>query len=180
MAKKIIDTGKTARRVEATDRAARRIEPEAFAAALGAEPVAEAHVPNLDPLSLAAVGSELLKRLRSTGGRPALIDATEMCRVPLSPTDVTALEKLTRQIEQQTGAKPSVGQFVSVIVHHYLTASQQPHTTAIPKGLPPDAITSLLPALAEIVRNAEAVQESAHAIESAVKAIKEEDDRLTR
>ena len=39
MAKKIIDSGKTARRIEGTDRAARRIEPEAFAEAIGAEPV---------------------------------------------------------------------------------------------------------------------------------------------
>jgi hypothetical protein len=39
MAKKIIDTGKTCRRIEVTDHPARRIEPDALAAALGAEPV---------------------------------------------------------------------------------------------------------------------------------------------
>jgi hypothetical protein len=48
--------------------------------------VGEAHAPNLDPLSLAALGSELIKRLRS-GGRPAVADATEICRVPLSAED---------------------------------------------------------------------------------------------
>ena len=78
MAKKIIDTGKTARRIEATDRPARRIEPEAFAEAIGAEPCGDPHAKDLDPIALAALGSELIKRLRSSGGRPALADATQI------------------------------------------------------------------------------------------------------
>jgi hypothetical protein len=123
MAKKIIDTGKTARRIEATDRPARRIESEEFAAALGAEPVGEAHASNLDPLSLAALGSELIKRLRSSGGRPALADATEICRVPLSAEDVKTLEGMVAQLES-SGAKPSVGQLVSVIVRAHLQSLQ--------------------------------------------------------
>ena len=121
MAKKVIDTGKTARRIEATDRPARRIEPAEFAAALGAEPVGEPHSPNLDPLSLAALGSELIKRLRSSGGLPALADATEICRVPLSAEDVKTLERMVAQLEPR-GARPSVGQLVSVIVRAHLRA----------------------------------------------------------
>ena len=83
----------------------------------------EAHAPNLDPLSLATLGSELIKRLRSSGGRPALADATEICRVPLSAEDVKALEGLIAQLESR-GAKPSVGQLVSVIVRAHLRALQ--------------------------------------------------------
>jgi hypothetical protein len=81
-AKKINVMGKPDRCIELTGRLHRRIEPEEFAAALGAEPVGEAHAPNLDPVSLAVLGSELIKRLRSSGGRPALADATEIaaCR----------------------------------------------------------------------------------------------------
>ena len=124
MAKKIIVTGKPARRIEVSGKPQRRIEPEEFAAALGAEPVGEAHAPNLDPVSLAALGSELIKRLRSSGGRPALADATEICRVPLSAEDMKELEKITAEIEQNTGTKPSAGQVVGVLVRDYLMRRQ--------------------------------------------------------
>jgi len=120
MAKKIIVTGKPARRIESSGEPQRRIKPEEFAAALGAEPVGEAQSPSLDPLALAALGSELVKRLRSSGGRPALADATEICRVPLSAEDVKTLEAMIAQLEASSGAKPSVGQLVSVIVHEHL------------------------------------------------------------
>src|SRR5262249_25663182 len=71
-----------------------------------------------------------LRRLRSSGGRPALADATEICRVPLSPEDVKALENITGQIEQSTGTKPSSGQVVSVIVREYLTSGSAKHQAA--------------------------------------------------
>lgn len=177
MAKRIIDTGKAARRIEATDRLARRIEPKAFAEAIGAKPCGEPHAKDLDPISLSELGNQLLTRLRSTGGRPALADATEFCRVPLTADDVKALEKITSQIEKRAGAKPSVGQLVSVIVHDYLTSSQQSGRAEPPKDKPADPITSWLPRLAEIARNADAVQKSAIAIESTVKAIKEQAER---
>jgi hypothetical protein len=130
MAKKINVTGKPARRIEITGKPQRRIESEKFAAALGAEPVGEAHAPNLDPLSLAALGSELIKRLRSSGGRPALADATEICRVPLSAEDVKTLEGMVAQVEVSGRAKPSVGQLVSVIVHRHLQAFQTEFNSA--------------------------------------------------
>ncbi|MBM4071100.1 MAG: hypothetical protein FJ271_19460 [Planctomycetes bacterium] len=120
MAKKIITTGTPARRIETSGKPQRRIEHEEFAAALGAEPMSEAHSPNLDPMSLAALGSELLKRLRSSGGRPALADATEICRVPLSAEDVKTLEGMVAQVGESSGARPSVGQLVSVIVRAHL------------------------------------------------------------
>jgi hypothetical protein len=120
MAKKINVTGKPARRIEVSGKPQRRIEPEHFAAALGAEAVGEAHASNLDPLSLAALGSELIKRLRSSGGRPALADATEICRVPLSAEDVKTLEGMVAQLGTSSGGKPSVGQLVSVIVREHL------------------------------------------------------------
>lgn len=122
MSKKIDITGNPARRIDVSGKPQRRIEPVEFAAALGAESVAETHAPNLDPLSLAALGTELIRRLRSTGGRPALADATEFCRVPLSAADVAALERITTNIEHTTGTKPSPGQVISVIVRNYLTA----------------------------------------------------------
>jgi hypothetical protein len=71
-------------------------------------------------VSLAALGSELIKRLRSSGGRPALADATEICRVPLSAEDVKALEGMVAHLEASNGAKASVGQLVGVIVRSHL------------------------------------------------------------
>lgn len=120
MAKKINITGKPARRIEVTGKPQRRIEAEDFAAALGAEPVGEAHAANLDPLTLAALGSELIRRLRSSGGRPALADATEICRVPLSGEDVRTLEQMVEQLQEASGTRPSVGQLVGVIVRAHL------------------------------------------------------------
>jgi hypothetical protein len=139
MAKKIIETGKPARRIEVSGKPQRRIEPEAFAAALGAEPIGEAHTPNLDPLSLATLGNELIKRLRSSGGRPALADATEICRVPLSVEDLESLEKITEQIAQATGTKPSPGQVASVLVHQSLNiASEKAGNCVVPPSPKPE------------------------------------------
>ena len=62
------------------------------------------------------------KALRSTGGRPALEDADERCKVPLSAEDVAALEKVLGAIERTSGAKPSLGQIASVILRANLEA----------------------------------------------------------
>src|SRR5438552_16578840 len=120
MAKKVNITGAKPKRIRIVDKPQRRIEPAELAAALGAEACAERIGANLDPISLAELGTQLLRRLRSSGGRPALCDATEFCRVPLSAEDMKALEKISAQIEQKTGAKPSPGQIASIIVRDYL------------------------------------------------------------
>src|SRR5438132_3821559 len=110
MAKKINIVGKKAERIRNTGPSLPRIKPAEFAAALGAEPCGEPHSKNLDPISLLALGNELLKRLRSTGGRPSLEGATEQCKVPLSRQDMAALEEITNTIQQKTDTKPSLGQ----------------------------------------------------------------------
>ncbi len=120
MAKKINIVGKKAERIHNTGPSLPRIEPAEFAAALGAEPCGQPHSKHLDPISLLALGDELLKRLRSTGGRPALEGATEQCKVPLRPEDVSALEEITKAIELETNARPSLGQTASVILRMHL------------------------------------------------------------
>jgi hypothetical protein len=82
MAKKIIIVGKEAKRVEVIGRPMRRIEPEESAAALGAEPCGERLGPSADLLTLAALGSQLIQRLRSSGDRPSSDDTTERGKVP--------------------------------------------------------------------------------------------------
>src|SRR5438128_12692668 len=76
MAKKVNVIGTQPKRVRVADQPSRRIEPAELAAALGAEPCGERIGANLDPISLAELGTALLRRLRSSGGRPALADAT--------------------------------------------------------------------------------------------------------
>lgn len=120
MAKKINIIGKALERIEITGPALPRMEPAEFAAALGAEPCGERHSKHLDLISLGELGSELIKRLRSTGGRPSLEGATERCKVPLSPGDIRDLERIIDAIETKTGTRPALGQIASVILRIHL------------------------------------------------------------
>jgi hypothetical protein len=181
MAKKVNVIGAKPKRVRLVDQPIRRIEPAELAAALGAEPCAERLGANLDPISLAELGTELQRRLRSSGGRPALTDATEFCRVPLSKEDVKALEDITDQIEEKTGTKPSLGQVVSVIVRDYL-APNFTKPSELRAILPRSeerkermaTVSAWLPRLAEIINEANAVHKAASTIENAVKQIEED------
>jgi hypothetical protein len=123
MGKRIEIVGAKPKKIEIVDRPKRRIEPQELARALGAAMTRRQVAPNLDLISLADLGTQLVQRLRSSGGRPALADATEICRVPLSAADLQTLEAMVAQIGAATGAKPSIGQLVSVIVHQYLAES---------------------------------------------------------
>jgi hypothetical protein len=121
MAKKIEIVGAKPKRIEIADQPKRRFDPAELAAALGANTAGQT-TSSPDIISLAELGTQLLNRLRSSGGRPALADATEICRVPLSAEDFKSLEVITEQIAQASGAKPSPGQVASVIVREYLAA----------------------------------------------------------
>ncbi|SRR6266446_4040512 len=122
MAKKINIVGAKPKKIEVVDQPKRRLAPAELAAALGANPNGKQVPGNLDPIGLAELGTQLQYRLRSSGGRPALADATINCRVPLSAEDVQTLENMLSHIGASTGAKPSVGQLVSVIVRLHLNA----------------------------------------------------------
>src|SRR5438093_150127 len=98
MAKKITIVGAQPKKIGVVDQPKRRIEPAELAAALGANPCGRQASGDLDPIALAELGTQLLHRLRSSGGRPALSDATETCRVPLSAEDIKTLENMLSQI----------------------------------------------------------------------------------
>ena len=136
MAKKITIVGAKPKKIDVVDQPKRRIAPTEFAAALGANPTGQQAPGNLDPIALAELGSQLLNRLRSSGGRPALADATIHCRVPLSAEDVQTLENMVSHIGASTGAKPSVGQLVSVIVRLHLNALQNAAEPAASADVP--------------------------------------------
>jgi hypothetical protein len=171
MAKKVNIVDTQPKRVRVVDKPPRRIEPAQLAEALGAEPGGEHIGANQDLISLAELGTELQRRLRSSGGRPGLDGATEFCRVPLSIADVKTLEKITAHIEKSSGLKPSLGQVVSIIVHDYLQsdAGKSPESEEMVSKPNP----SMSPRLAEIASKASAVQKSARDLEMAVKEIKD-------
>lgn len=131
MAKKIEIIGAKPKRIEILDKPKRRIDPAEIAAALGAEPIGAPVSRNADLIDLAELGTQLLNRLRSSGGRPALEDATEICRVPLSTEDVKILEDMVAEIEKSSGMKPSVGQLVSVMVRSQLSAAEPGSTPQV-------------------------------------------------
>ena len=120
MTKKVNIVGKSLEQIESTGRDLPRVEPAEFAAALGAEPCGERHSAHLDLISLGELGNELIRRLRSTGGRPSLEGATERCKVPLSPGDIADLEQIINAIEAKTGTRPALGQIASVILRIHL------------------------------------------------------------
>ena len=120
MTKKINIVGKALERLNITGPALPRMEPDEFAVALGAEPFAEPRTKLLDLISLGELGNTLIKRLRSTGGRPALAGATERCKVPLTPDDVAKLEEIIAVMEAETGKRPALGQIASVILSIHL------------------------------------------------------------
>jgi hypothetical protein len=138
MAKKITIIGAKPKRIQIMNQPKPRLDPAEVAEGLGATPCGERIPRNLDLIGLAELGTQLLARLRSSGGRPALTDATEICRVPLSAEDIKTLEGMVAQIEGSSGAKPSVGQLVSVIVRTHLDALKAlPNTVTAgdaPKG----------------------------------------------
>jgi hypothetical protein len=135
MAKKITIVGAKPRKLEIVDRPRRRIDPAELGAAIDAEPCGRLGTRSIDPLTLAELGTQLLQRLRSSGGRPALADATVNCRVPLSEADVKTLENMVSEIGTSTGAKPSVGQLVSAIVRMHLNESQGGSRTSLQRLL---------------------------------------------
>jgi hypothetical protein len=129
MAKRINIIGAKLKRIEILDQPKRRIDPAEIAEGLGAAPCGEQISGKLDLIGLAEIGTQLLSRLRSSGGRPALADATEICRVPLSAEDVKALENMVAEIEASSGTKASVGQLVSAIVRSHLNAPKPAAST---------------------------------------------------
>ena len=122
MPEKVNVVGVKATRIRNTGSTQRRLDPAEVAAALGAEPLHVSSGKDPGPLSLAALGSVLLERLRSTGGRPALVGATQRAKVPLGEDDVERLEKVAQVVGDFLGFRPSLGQVASIILSTYLTA----------------------------------------------------------
>jgi hypothetical protein len=121
MPEKVNAVGVKATRIRNTGPTQPRLDAAKVAAALGAEPLNVSSGKDQGPISLAALGSVLLEKLRSTGGRPALVGATQRAKVPLGEDDMERLEKVAQVVGGFLGFRPSIGQVASVILSTYLT-----------------------------------------------------------
>jgi hypothetical protein len=176
MAKRINIVGAKPKRIGIVNRPKPRLDPAEIAEGLGAVPCGERVAGNLDLIDLAELGTQLLARLRSSGGRPALTDATEICRVPLGVEDFKALEKLTEQIAQTTGTKPSPGQVASVIVRNYLAeaSAKAPASSLTPNLIPKELLDAWMSRMAQVAREASSLQRCANGLEATATEIKED------
>ena len=112
---RLVVTDKPKPRLQVVEpRTRRRITREEIEKGLGAERIAK--VPRWGaPMSSYAVRQELFRRLRSTGGRPAL-DGTDMKpKIPMRRSRWRKLEKLAKQVESG-GFRPTPAQLASVIL----------------------------------------------------------------
>jgi hypothetical protein len=115
MTKKIQPTDAPLPRVRDTSACQPRVSPAQVQEALGAE-VAPARLEEaLGPITLFAVRQELVSRLQSSGGRPALEGATRRAKVPLSDEEWSQLEGLAATVASP-GFAPSAGQVASVLL----------------------------------------------------------------
>ena len=92
---------------------------EGFAAAFGARPVATAG-DDTNPFTLDQLRGEIAKRLRSTGGRPALADAEEKWRVGVLRGDAPKIRLISSAAEIDH-YKPSAAQVATVLIHMAIT-----------------------------------------------------------
>jgi hypothetical protein len=115
MAKKIVATESPARHIRDVGSAAQRIDPATVADALGAEDMGTTLRQEGSPVSSFQVRAELLDRLRSRGGRPALEGATRRVKVPLTEAQWQELEDLAASFTD-LGFLPSAGQVAGVLL----------------------------------------------------------------
>lgn len=92
-----------------------RIDANRVREGLGADITAAGLEDTLAPVTLFVLREELLKRLQSSGGRPALAGATRRAKVPLSDKEWLQLEELAAAVSS-SGFAPSAGQVASVLL----------------------------------------------------------------
>jgi len=115
MTKSIRTTDTTLGPIRDTGGTLRRVGPGQVQQALGAETVPAELEEALAPLTLFALREELVNRLQSSGGRPALAGTTRRAKIPLSDDEWEQLEELAAAMAAP-GFAPSAGQVASVLL----------------------------------------------------------------
>jgi hypothetical protein len=115
MTKRIQTSEATFRPIRDSGASLHRIDANRVQEALGADGVSAALPETLAPITLFALREELVKRLQSSGGRPALAGVTRRAKVPLSDEEWLQLEELAAVVSS-SGFAPSAGQVASVLL----------------------------------------------------------------
>jgi len=115
MTKRIQASETTLRPIHDTSTPLPRIDPAQIQEALGADISAEGLAVAQAPVTLFALREELVQRLQSSGGRPALAGTTRRAKIPLSDEEWEKLEQLAGAIASP-GFAPSAGQVASVLL----------------------------------------------------------------
>jgi hypothetical protein len=115
MARKIRTTDKPLKAIRDTSAPLGYARPAAVEAGLGAEAADRKLEGALAPITLFAIRSELLSRLQSSGGRPALSGTSRRAKIPLGDAEWADLEKLAAAVSGP-GFYPSAGQIASVLL----------------------------------------------------------------
>jgi hypothetical protein len=102
-------------RIRDAGRSALKLDPSQIANALGAEAARTNLKPAGGPLSLFQLRHELLRRLQSSGGRPALAEASRRVKIPLNEKQWEDLKAIAAEVASP-GFSPSPGQIASVLI----------------------------------------------------------------
>jgi hypothetical protein len=144
MSKRIRASEPTVQPIRTGEPTVRRLDPQAVAAALGAEASPEQIEGRPGPLTLYALRQELLRRRQSSGGRPGIEGTNFRAKIPVGDHDWQRLEALASSLSAE-GFSPSAGQVASVLLSITLrsltpeiedeTPNEARHTAALAREL---------------------------------------------
>ena len=96
----------------------RQIETSDVMKSLGAERTGIKIDTRQGPITLFSLRQILIKRLRSRGGRPALVGTTKnRKKIPLFDKDWEKLIKIAKYFKEEEGINVSPGQIASTLIH---------------------------------------------------------------
>ena len=113
----------------------RQVDFKVVAEGLGAEDMGVTTDTGQGPISLFALRRFLIERLRSSGGRPALVANGRKRRnkISLPDEDWIKLEIIAKYYQQKDGIKVSPGQIASALIHTHVSGMDTPSIEAVLK-----------------------------------------------
>ncbi len=125
MARIVHSKSPTLKRVRHVGPTLPRVEADDVAAALGGEILQETVPGGGSPPALFALRQYLLERVRSGGGRPALVGATRRQKIPLSDAEWARLEAIAGAMSR-AGVRATPGQVAGALLHQTLEQITDP------------------------------------------------------
>ena len=124
--------------IKNTGPAQRQIDTKAVTKALGAEKIGIKIDTKQGPISLFSLRQFLISRLRSSGGRPALVGTTKKRnKIPLFDEDWVKLEKIATYYKKKNGINVSPGQIASALIHADISKVDTSKIKRMPSIQPP-------------------------------------------